>query len=339
MNNLKTNLPDIRIGYVANSRTAGLLKSVPYINQVFIYDRDEYHSLYQKSKIQFMKKFLHDLKAIKKEGYDLVFDLSLNPYAGLLMGLIGIRYRIGFNYKNRTPFLTKRVPLEGYEGRHVIEYYLDLLRALGLKVTSNHWELPLDRQDVEWVKNFLTQHRIDQKDLVIGLFPGGGASWGKEAHLKRWPADRFSQLADKIIENFACSLILLGDKNERKLCEEVASLMNHKASVACGQLTLGQLAAMLSQCSLAIMNDGGPLHLAVAVGTKTVSIFGPVDEEVYGPYPLGSHSVVTHPIACRPCYRQFRRASCEHISCLSQLKVEGVFDKVRKIIEMTTLKT
>jgi ADP-heptose:LPS heptosyltransferase len=81
-----------------------------------------------------------------------------------------------------------------------------------------------------------------------------------------------------------------------------------------------------------IVNDGGPLHVAVAAGVQTVSIFGPVDENVYGPYPIGSHIVIKKEIACRPCYQRFRKAVCGHISCLSQITVEDVLERIEGVL-------
>ena len=73
--------------------------------------------------------------------------------------------------------------------------------------------------------------------------------------------------------------------------------------------------------------------MAVAAGAKTVSLIGPVDENIYGPYPMTGHGVVTKEIACRPCYRKFRRADCDHISCLRQITVDEVFKKVEEILK------
>ena len=127
-------------------------------------------------------------------------------------------------------------------------------------------------------------------------------------------------------------IILLGDEKELALCQQIAGLMKHQGILACGRTTVGQCAALFKQCALAIVNDGGPLHIAVASGIPTVSIFGPVDENVYGPYPRANHVVVTHELACRPCYRQFRRASCDHISCLQTIEVEDVLRKVELLL-------
>jgi len=108
--------------------------------------------------------------------------------------------------------------------------------------------------------------------------------------------------------------------------------MGHEPVKLFGKTSIGQFGALLSKCSLAIVNDGGPLHVAVAVGTRTVSIFGPVDEGVYGPYPNADHRVVKKEIPCRPCYRQFHRAICDHVSCLNDLGVEEVYQEVESAL-------
>jgi len=72
--------------------------------------------------------------------------------------------------------------------------------------------------------------------------------------------------------------------------------------------------------------------VAVSAGVKTVSIFGPVDPQVYGPYPMANHTVVQKLLPCQPCYRRFRMANCGHISCLGELSVEEVYRKVQNIL-------
>ena len=95
----------------------------------------------------------------------------------------------------------------------------------------------------------------------------------------------------------------------------------------CGQLKLREFAAVLSHCKLLLCNDGGPLHIAMALGVKTVSIFGPVDEKVYGPYPAGEeHAVVKAALDCRPCYKQFRFDKCDDRRCLVSVAPEKVIE-------------
>jgi heptosyltransferase-2/heptosyltransferase-3 len=330
--NLKKNCPHAVIGYIANSRTAPLLRKNPHLNQVFIYDRDDFHALGQRSRWEYLKKGWQSFQVVKKERFQVVFDLSLNGTFSFLTWLAGIPRRVGYHYRNRSPWLTTKIPLIGYEGRHIVDYYCALLESMGLTVFDRHLEWFHAKEDTAWALDFLEGGGLRQGQPMVALHPGGGASWGRDAIFKRWPAENYARLADKIIEKLKVVIILMGDHGERDLCREIAGRMRHQPLVTAGQTSLGQMAALLSRCRLAVVNDGGPLHIAVAAGTKTVAVFGPVDETVYGPYPAVGHRVVSSDVACRPCYRRFRRARCEHISCIQGITVEQVLSEVIKFL-------
>jgi lipopolysaccharide heptosyltransferase II len=330
--NLKTSLPGVSISYIGNRRTAPILERHPDIDRVFVYERDEFYAIYKKSKLEYFKHGRAFLRDIKNEKFDCVFDLSLQGSFGFFMWLIGIPRRIGFNYKNRNPFLTQKIPFKGYENKPVVEYYLDLLESMGVKSEHKYMSIPISTEERTWAKNILQQQCLAQRNPLIALVPGGGASWGNDSKYKRWGTENYAKLADKIIEKSHAAIILMGDNKEEDLCAQVVRLMKTRPFNLCGQTTIGQMAAVFQQCQMAIVNDGGPLHIAVAAGTKTVSIFGPVDDQVYGPYPPESHLTITKKIACRPCYRRFRRAQCDHVSCLTTLSVDEVFRKVEGVL-------
>ncbi len=332
ISNLKSHTPDSFIGYIANKRAAAVLTGNPKVDKVFIYEKDDYTDLYRKSKIAFIKKLSTALAEIKKEKFDLVIDLSLHKHASFLMWLIGIKQRMGFNYKNRSPFLTKKIRLEGYEGKHVVDHYLSLLEEIGISAAHETLELFPSKADQKKAEDWLKNQGIRPGELIVGIVPGGGASWGKAATYKRWPAIKYAELADKMVEKFSAKIILMGDIFEQELCLQVKKAMRQKAFEVQGETTLGEFAALLAKCRLAIVNDGGPLHIAVAAGTKTVSIFGPVDDKVYGPFPSKGHAVVTSDVSCRPCYRRFRVADCEHHNCLNLININQVLEKVGQVL-------
>jgi len=333
ISNLKAIYPDLYIGYVCNRRTVSLLERNPKVDKIFIYDRDEFKSAYQKSKILICKKMINFLKSIKMEHFDTSIDFSLNDFTSWVTWMVGIKNRIGFKYKNRGFFLNKRFPLKGYENKHVVQYYLSLLEKLGVPAKFHDLELNINQEDTNWADKFFTENMGQSNGkTVIGFVPGGGASWGKDAVYKRWPAEKYAKLADKLIEKYSAAIILMGDKSDFDLCNMVSKVMVRQSTMACGETTISQFAALARKCSLMIVNDGGPLHIAVAAGVRTVSVFGPVDDSVYGPYPQKNHIVIKKGLVCQPCYRQFRRASCEHISCLEQLTVEEVFEQVKEVL-------
>ncbi len=332
LTNLKEQFPDLSIGYLCNRRAEDVLKNNPCVDKIFVYERDEFYKAYQQSKFSYLKKIFELRQQIKQEQYDTVIDVSLNSFMSFLSWWVGIKRRIGLNYKNRGFLLNKKIVLKRYEGRHVVEYYLDILKELGIPAEAKALKIHWTKEDTLWREEFLVKEGLAVKKPLIGFIPGGGASWGKEASVKHWPVESYAKLADKLFEKFAAEVILMGGSEEVDLCRKVARLTRHKPHMAAGKTSLSELAALLSCCQFVILNDGGPLHIAVAAGTKTISIFGPVDDTVYGPYPRGGHRVIKKNLPCQPCYRQFRRAACEHISCLNSITPEEVLKEAEKML-------
>jgi lipopolysaccharide heptosyltransferase II len=330
--NLRQAYPEASIAYLANRRNADWLKVDPNLDRIFVYERDEFVQVYRQNPLKFVQKWFEFYKAIKQEGFDLVLDYSLNSTFGFLSAACGIKKRVGLDYRKRGRFLTDRIPFKGYDDKHIIEYNLDLLRYLQISVQTNQMVFNVPAQDLQWAKKWILENNIDPSRPLIAVVAGGGASWGQGAKYRRWAVAKYAELLDKIIENFDAAIILLGDSKEEELCRELVNQANFPLYWAVGKTSLPGMAALLAQCQLAIVNDAGPLHVAIAVGIKTVSIFGPVDPRIYGPYPAEGHVVVQKNLPCQPCYRRFRMASCSHISCLGELTVDEVYRKVQSIL-------
>lgn len=331
--NLKHHFPQSVISYLSNRRCSQFLQHYSYIDKVFVYERDEFKSLLSKSFFSFLKESRQLFDSIRNSKFDYVIDFSLNGSFSFLSWINGIPKRIGFNYKNRSPYLTKKIPLSGYESKHVVEYYLSILDYWSLPVMDRHLDIPVSTEAEAWVKQQMKERGVSLTQLRIGLVPGGGASWGKDAHYKRWRAENYAKLADKMVEKLKAQIILMGSLEEKDISRRIVELAKHKIVDFSAETSILQLAHLFQSCSAVVVNDGGPLHLAVASGTKTVSIFGPVDPVVYGPYPLSrDHRVVVADVVCRPCYRQFRRAQCSHISCLNLITTEDVLRKVEEVL-------
>ena len=330
---LKDTFSGVKIGYLCNSRGQAILENNPYVDYVFVYERDEFEALRKKSSFLWLKKIVVFLNQIKKEHFDLALDFSLNTQFGFFCWLAGIQERAGFDFKKRGWFLTKKIKLSGYSGKHIVEYYAELLRFLGVELKYRKLELCLKKEDIDKADEMLTKAGILQADLA-GIIPGAGRSWGKDAYLKHWPAEKFAQLADKIIEEHRVKIIIMGDLSEQVIAEKLIKNMRHKAVDLSGITTIGELSALLSKMKLVITNDGGPLHMAVALGIKTVSIFGPVDERVYGPYPLSqSHIVIKKDTPCRPCYQNFKMPECQrNRDCIDSVGIEDVLEAARRLL-------
>ncbi|MEI7998927.1 MAG: glycosyltransferase family 9 protein, partial [Candidatus Omnitrophota bacterium] len=302
-----------------------IVESNPQINKVYIYDRDE-------SKKDLVGYWLKLFQDIRREKFDVVFDFSLNTSFGFLSMVCGISKRIGYDFRGRGRFSTDKTVLKGFENKHVVEYFLDLLALVGVPVENRSLEICVDKDSQQWAQNWVKSKNIDTSKPLFAIIPGAGASWGKDGVRRRWPVEKYASLADKIIAKSKGAIILMGDQTEKNLAVDFVRHCSYPVYDALGETSLLQMAALLQHCQLAIVNDGGPLHVAVAVGTKTVSIFGPQNPDIYGPYlPLG-HIVIQKQLACQPCYRRFRVAQCDHLSCLQNLSVEEVYSKIEAII-------
>jgi ADP-heptose:LPS heptosyltransferase len=261
----------------------------------------------------------------------LALDLSLNSGLGLALKLAGIPKRVGHDYKGRGRFLTDRVFLKGYEGRHVAEYHFGLLRSLGIQAVPGRMTFHVSNEDEAWAGRFLKENNINSSN-IIGFYPGGGASWGAGASVRLWAMEKYAKLADKVVENTSAVIILMGDKADVPRCEDIARRMSRRPVIATGETDVGQSAALMKCCRLLIMNDGGAMHVAAALGVRNVVVFGPVDEKTYGPFPISQQVIAAKDLPCRPCYRNFRMSDCKHLSCLTKLTVDEVYKRVEELL-------
>lgn len=329
--------PTSTVGYLCNRRTERILISNPHLNKCFVYEKDELESLWRRSPWKGLWSLLSLTRQIRRERFDLVIDLSLGERYSFLLKLIGVRRRVGFHYRHRGRFLTEGVSIDGYHDAHIVDYYRRLLRFLGIQLLKDGLELSPPPEDQRWAAQWLRDHQLDEKGLIlVGIVPAGGVSWGGDASFRRWGFEEFAAVGDALVERFGVRILLFGEAADATICRTVARLMKSPTIDLSGQTTLGQFVGLLGRLKLVICNDGGPLHLAVSQGVPTVSIFGPVDPHVYGPYPLSpSHLTVYHAgLPCRPCYHQFKLPPCPYErACLTTLGSEEVIEACGRLLE------
>jgi len=322
------------VSYWCNERVREVLVNNPNIDKIFALSRGDLKKIYQESTFQGASRFFSLLQQIKKERFDVALDYSLDHRYSLIAKILGIKKRIGYNYKKRGRFLSDKIDLNGYSKKHIVEYYLGLLKFVDILSKNKNLDLFVSEHPLTRIRNILRYEGIKENDPIIGIAPGAGGSWGADAKLKHWQPLRFAELADKIIDNFGAKVLILGDASERNIADIIVAAMKNKPVDLVGKTTLGELVAAIKSSRLLVTNDGGPLHMAVALGIKTVSIFGPVDEKVYGPYPVSpSHIVIKKDLPCRPCYKQFRMPLCDRDrECIKAISVDEVFAAVRRIM-------
>jgi len=334
---LKKHIPGSRIDVVCNERGRYILRHNRDIGRTIVFEKDAFRQAFSRSKLDFAGKMAKFVKNIKRGKYDLVIDLSLGYQISFLLKLLGIKKRIGFNYRNRGRFLTDKLNMEGFSGKHVVEYYLDVLRLIGIeKISDKNLKLPLSAKIEQWADFFIVKNGLKNKKL-IAIAPGGGKSWGKYAPYRRWDPANFAYLAEKLsAKRRDAHFLIFGSSEEKEMAGAIEDGFSGKMMNLCGKLSIIESIALVKKCVLLLCNDGGLLHIAVSQGVRTVSIFGPVDDRVYGPYPPSERHKVAKAegVGCRPCYKNFKHKMCDTHDCLKKIDRDKVLELAEANLEM-----
>jgi ADP-heptose:LPS heptosyltransferase len=337
LRNLAQTFPKARFYYMANRKTSGLLSQHPLLKKVFVYERDEFIAESKRSWWKGLNKYIAFISDIRKEKIDVAIDLSLNTPFGLFAMLAGIKERFGLDYKRRGIFLTGRLPIEGFIGKHVAEYYLDVLKLLDIQPQRLPMEVFTDSGSRDWADDFFKKNSLKKGELIIGIAPCGGDAFGKDAKIKRWPPEKYSILIDRLVNDFKAKVFIFAGPKEKGDVAAILSAVKAKNSVfEFSDSSLVQTVALVEHCSLFIGNDTGPMRFADALRKKIVVLFGPVDEVVYGPVFDNEQrcKVIKEDLPCRPCYRKFRLGPCEQQgACLKNIRVEKVLEAIRELLD------
>jgi len=310
---LKKNFPQSRIACLGVPRVKEVLECVPEIDQIILYDEQGVH------KNPWAK--LRLIQSLKQQKFDAVFLLHRSLTRALLVFLSGIPKRVGYPTKGRGFLLTHKVDFLS-KAIHRSDYYIHVVESLGIKVEDRTCYLAVDDDSLRYVEEILKREGVHSNDFSIVLNPGG--NWD----LKRWPVEKFVLLADRLQEEFKAKVIISGAKKDVGLAETILKRARFKPIILTGQTNLKQLMALLKKANLVISADSGPLHLAGAVGTKTIGLFGPTRPEITGPRGAGKFIVLQKDVGCNqePCYN----LACPDNICMRSISVEEVVNEVRR---------
>jgi heptosyltransferase-2 len=220
-------------------------------------------------------------------------------------------------------FLSEALPRDDAAlSTHQVNYYKRLLAPLGKAVFPELPFLKLSDSKKEWARKFLSSTGNIGHAFTVGLNPG--AIYGPA---KQWSTDRFMELARRLSSDHDCEIVIFGDKNTSPLARAINNEINGKAIDTTGKTDVLQLAALLESCDILVTNDTGPMHVACAVGTSVVAIFGSTDPKITSP--LGPDAVVLQkPASCSPCLK--RECPEGHYVCLKNITVDDVETAVLK---------
>ncbi|MFQ5432114.1 MAG: lipopolysaccharide heptosyltransferase II [Nitrospinota bacterium] len=226
---------------------------------------------------------------LSKEGYDALF-LFTNSFRSAWNGWkTGSRIRVGYSGNFRGWLLTDR--LEKPSGLHMNDFYMEIAKSAGAAPSGGSAAFPLTVEE----KNFAAALNIESGTVGTPL----GARYGPA---KRWPDESVKEFVDKVIENTDRAIILFGTSKEAEQADDLARAGVRVKNLA-GKTTVGEMAAVMDRCEWIVANDSGPLHVAAALGKKSVAIFGPTDPALTAPL-AGCVTIVREKQDCAPCHQR-----------------------------------
>lgn len=303
---LKKRFPTAQVTVIASPANKEIIERNPYIDAIEVYHGARW----------FRERFANEAIDL---GIDLFLTYQLKQPWLLFFTKAG--HRVGFENAGRELFFN----LHGPSLNNTVsmrEHISELAASLGMDIKNIRPQIYLSDEETAWGKERLLAEGFSEDGLKIVLHPGG------HYPSQRWGVENFAELAKKIAQRFSVKVILLGAKSEEGLLQKITSGLESAQFTVFSDLSLRQTMALLSQCSLLVCNNSGPLHIAAAFNRPTVSLVGPTDPVLW--MPDGKNDVVIRKgLLCSPC----SRAECRTHTCMKLISGDEVFAAIVNLVQ------
>jgi lipopolysaccharide heptosyltransferase I len=324
LNALRAHYPRAHITWLVEEAAADLILGHRALDRVIVSGRKrwirELKGPRRRQALAEMRRFLHELRDTR---YDMIIDFQGLLKSALLVWLARGDRKIGFDQgmqhqEHSYLFLNERIPPVDMEV-HALTRGLMLIEALGVSAPRITYDVPVTGADHKRVRNLLERHGIDGGRPLVAINPV--ALW----ETKLWRNDRFATLAEHLIKAKGVNVVFTGGSADRAVNDAIGAMMTVPAVNLAGQTSLKMLAALYRRAAMLITTDTGPMHLAAAMGTPVVALFGPTAPWRTGPFGEG-HRIVRTAAACSPCFK--RRCDSRRCCCMHNISVEMVIEAV-----------
>jgi len=354
LNAIRNCLPSAHITWLIEETAADLIINHTALDRVIVSKRKLWiKELFSASFFTGLKNIFKFSKKLRDTKYDIIIDFQALLKSGIMVMLAKGKRKAGFNkgmqhMEHSYIFLNDRVPPVDME-IHALTRGILLLQALGIipnstmsnsnsgtdrnrenntnninlnsfKTGKIEYNLPVSKNNRLEIDRLLKKHNIDNNKILIALNPE--ATW----ITKLWSNKKFAQLADCLMDIYDAQIVFTGGKCDKATVKQIQSEIRKKTVDFTGKTTLKTLVALYERTDLLVTTDTGPMHLAVAAGTKVVAIFGPTAPWRTGPFGQ-EHHVVRTGIHCSPCFKR----ECETMECMKQISVNNVLKKIQEI--------
>jgi lipopolysaccharide heptosyltransferase II len=324
---IKKKYPQAQISLLIGNWSKDAVKNNPYIDELIAIDENIF---WEKRLFKLTGLFF----LLKKKKFDIVYVMHWSNLFNFFVFLLGVKERIGFDRLGKGRFLTKKTPFFEGDTTYTVYKYLSLVDD-NIRQYTGKINLYLTSEETRSADNMLSDYGLNVQGYIIGIAPGGGVNPKTKMPIKRWPAKYFSQTAKKIISELHVPVILFGSDKDMDICSSIEKNSGQNTLLVnlCGKTDLRQTAALLKKCQIVISNDSGLMHLAIAGGSRTISLFGPTPP--WDKLPADDKHVYFYKnLPCSPCYKDGKFPDCQAISCLEAITPEEVFQKVKELLKL-----
>jgi 3-deoxy-D-manno-octulosonic-acid transferase/heptosyltransferase-1 len=318
---LRKRYPDAHITWVVEEAAADLVMDHPHLDRVIVSRRKSWIGDIKGGGVSdALKEIRTLLSALRARPYDLVIDFHGLFKSALIVLLSGGNRKLGYDSLQELSglFYNEKIPED--MGKHAVGRYLDFARYLGAQEDTPEFILPIQEENETRVQALLAAKGIAANDPFVAVSPQ--ALWAT----KLWSDQKFAQLSERIMQELNMPVVFTG--GDTKSTEGIQSFMTLLPIDLAGRTTLRDLACLYRKASLLVTTDSGPMHLAAAMATPVVALFGPTDPARTGPYGK-HHTVIRTELPCSPCFLK----TCETRQCMQGITVEDVFQAIRKNLE------
>jgi len=326
LNALRKHYPHARITWAVEEAAYPLIEGHTALNRVLLSQRKRWLRRLRKpgSRADCLGEAYLFIKKLRDTRYDLIIDFHQLLKSGVLAAMANGKRKAGYNkgmehMEHSYLFLNERIPCVSME-HHALSRNMMLLGALGIHSEEIVFNVPIREQDRRDVDELLSKHGLQASDRLVAINPM--AQWDT----KLWSERKFSELADRLIEDYDVCPVFTGGPEDRHMVENIRAGMKREAPGLAGETNLKMLAAFYERIKFLISTDTGPMHLAAALGKPVVAIFGPTAPWRTGPFGAG-HQIIRACLKCSPCFRR----KCSSTDCMAQISTEDVLNGVRKL--------
>lgn len=318
---LRRAFPQARITAMCRLPICELLKEDPEIDELFCFSKiSGFGRRNEKRNI---------IDKLRQGNYDLGILLTHSFSSAWWFWLGNVRYRLGYECNGRKIFLTHSLPFpSNIHNQHLVTTYKMLLSPLNIPISSSAPHLYVSSKEIENARTLLHQRGVPQNARLIGINPG--ATYGSA---KCWLPERFREVTERLLTDKDFYIIYFGDQATATLCKEICKELPSRVINLSGMTSLRELASLISLCDVLLTNDSGPMHIADALGTTLVALFGSTSEIVTGPYSQGG--VIHKHVECSPCYQ---RICPIDFRCMKRIEADEVYFAIKRALDMKRTK-